>query len=242
MAVNVSPTAGNDSTHHLSLTDSSGTVVGLNCYDRNGDAAPSPSTSPFPGYAAQLRQGRGKHADRVPPFEDISMSDFSGGLAMLHYDEDQSRYLDGKRCDTSDAGEVIHGPLESYTTGLRDFNESWSGNVSWQKLYASPGTESVTTSFTANASYNVNSIVVILKKVGAPTGNVTVSLLASNDAVLKSKALAIGTGCLTDLVSERVEFEFSSVQAITDTTRSYTKSVRQPVPIARAFDRYWLPY
>ena len=124
MPVNVSPSTGNDSTHHISLTDSSGTVVGLNCYDRNGDAAPTPSTSPFPGYAAQLRQGRGKHADRVPPFEDISMSDFSGGLAMLHYDEDQSRYLDGKRCDI--------GNKEGFVKTNIDFalkREDISGNL-----------------------------------------------------------------------------------------------------------------
>lgn len=218
MAINVSPTTGNDSTHHLKLTDSSGTSVGLICVDANGDRIPRVGITPFPQFASQLRQGTAKHSDRQPPFEDTPQSDFSGGLAMLHHDEDASKYLDGKRIDTSRMGEVIHGGLETYTTGLRDFDENWSGNVSWTHLYASPGTESVTTSFVAGASYNVNSVVVILKKVGAPTGDVTVSLLNSAGATLKSKALTIGTDFGSDLVSERIEFTFSSVQAITSTT------------------------
>ena len=217
MPINVSPTTGLDSTHHLALEDADGTTQGLICYNRDGDKTASVATTPFPTFASQLRQGRGKHSDRVPPFEDIAQSDFSGGLAMLHHDEDESKYLDGKRIDTSRAGEVIHGGLETYTTGLRDFDESWPGDVDWVSLY-SGGTESKTVSFVAGASYNVNSIVVILKKVGAPTGNITVSLLASNDAVLKSKVLVVGTDLLTDLVSERVEFTFASVQAITATT------------------------
>ena len=217
MQNNVSPTTVHDSTHHLKLTDSSATEVGLICVDSRGNRIPRVAVNPYPNFASQLRQGRGKHADRVPPFEDIAQSDFSGGLASLHFDEDASKYLDGKRIDTSRPGEVIHGGLETYTTGLRDFDESWPGNVDWTSLY-SGGTESVVTSFVAGASYDVNSIVVILKKVGAPTGNITVSLLASNDAVLKSKVLVVGTNLLTDLISERVEFTFASVQTITAPT------------------------
>jgi len=221
MPKNVSPTTGDNSSHHLLLTDSAGTEVGLICVDGKGNRIPRVAGNPYPNMASQLRQGRGKHSDRVPPFEDIPQSDFSGGLASLHFDEDGSKYLDGKRCDTSSSGEVIHGGLESYTTGLRDFDESWSGDVSWTKMYASPGTESITTDFTAGASYNANSIVVILKKVGAPTGNITVSLRDSAGDLVHAdttKSLAVGTDCLTDLVSERVEFTFASAQGVTATT------------------------
>lgn len=213
MTVTVDPTKTNKNSHHIKLTDSVGNSHGFICEDKKYRVA----VSPYPAMASQLRQGRGKHADRVPPFEDIAMSDFSGGMAMLHYDEDTSRYLDGKRCDTSEMGEVINGGLESYIPGIRDFDENWPGNVTWQALY-SGGTTSVTKSFSAGASYNANSVVVILKKTGAPTGDVTVYLLDSGDSTLKSKALTIGTDCLTDLVSERVEFEFSSAQALTAST------------------------
>ena len=217
MPVNVGPGLGGDESHHIALTDADGNELGLICYTSDGSKKAAIATSPFPHFASQLRQGRGKHSDRRGPFEDIPLSDFSGGLAMLHHDEDESKYYDGKRIDTSRMGEVIHGGLETYTTGLRDADENWPGNVSWLSLY-SGGTTSKTTSFVAGASYNVNHIVLILKKVGAPTGNVTVELLASDDSSLKSKSLTIGTDCLTDFVSEKRVFTFSSVQAVTATT------------------------
>ncbi len=223
MPINVSPATGKESTHHLKLTDSSATELGLICVDANGDRISRVAVNPYPRFASQLRQGRAKHADRQPPFEDIAQSDFSGGLASLHFDEDESKYLDGKRIDTSRMGEVIHGGLETYMTGIRDFDESWPGNVDWLSLDFAGANR--TTTFVAGASYNVNSIVVILKKVGAPTGNITVLLLASGGSVLKSKVLTVGTDLLTDLVSERVEFVFDSVQAITATTTYKVKVV-----------------
>lgn len=211
MEINVSPTTGRESTHHLKLTDSGGTKLGLICVDGRGNRVARVAVNPYPSMASQLRQGRGKHADRVPPFEDIPLSDFSGGLAMLHHDEDASKYLDGKRIDTSRQGEVIHGGLETYTTGLRDFDENWPGNVSWQALYAGEATESVLTSFVAGATYKCSSIVVILKKVGSPTGEVRVSLFSSTDVELKALNISIGSDFGSDIVSERVEFVFSSV-------------------------------
>ena len=99
--------------HHIKLTDADSTEVGFITTDSVGDKKPLVSVSPYPAMASQLRQGRSKHADRVPPFEDIALSDFSGGLAMLHHDEDASKYYDGKRCDTSRAGEVIAGSAET---------------------------------------------------------------------------------------------------------------------------------
>ena len=219
--IEVSPTKGSSSSHHLKLVDAAATELGLICVDAQGNRIPRVGVNPFPNFASQLRQGRAKHSDRQPPFEDIALSDFSGGRGMLHHDEDASRYLDGKMIDTSRAGSVIHGGQETYTTGLRDFDESWPGDVSWTSMYASPGTESITTDFTAGASYNVNSIVVILKKVGAPTGNITVSLRDSAGDLVSAnttKSLAVGTDCLTDLVSERVEFTFPAVAGITSTT------------------------
>lgn len=220
MAIVVSPTEPNP-THYISLTDADGTEVGFITTDSIGDKKPLVSVQPFPSMASQLRQGRGKHADRVPPFEDIPLSDFSGGLAMLHHDEDASKYYDGKRVDTSRAGEVINGPLESYTAGLRDFDESWPGNITWSAIYTG-GTTSLDVTFTSQAnndtSYSAASCVLILKKTGSPTGTLTATLSDTNDANAVTKALTINSDCLTDLVSERVEFVFGSTKTLTDNT------------------------
>jgi len=218
MTVTVGPDKKGTSTHHIKLTDSSSTEIGLICCNGRGDRLAQVAVNPYPNMASQLRQGRGKHADRVPPFEDIPLSDFSGGMCMLHHDEDASKYLDGTRIDTSRMGEVVHGGLETYTTGLRDFDESWPGNVTWASMYASPGTVSRTVSFAAGASYTAASAVLLLKKVGTPTGNITVTLSNSDGGTAVSKVLVVGTACLTDLVSERVEFTFTATKALTSGT------------------------
>ena len=194
--VNVSPTTGKETTHHLKIVDAAATELGLICIDANGDRIPRVAVTPYPQFASQLRQGRAKEADRQPPFEDIALSDFSGGFPILHHDEDASRYLEGLRMDTSQKERVMLGGRERYTKGIRDFNESMpSGSTrsAWVALY-SGGTTSVVSSFTGDAidgsSYEAAKIIVYLKKTGSPTGNVTVSLLASNDAVLQTKTYA----------------------------------------------------
>ncbi len=233
--INVSPTSGRESTHHIKLTDSSSTELGLICCDRRGKKKGFVGVNPFPQMASQLRQGRGKHSDRRAPFEDIPQSDFSGGLASLHFDEDGSKYLDGERIDTSRMGEVIHGGLETYTTGLRDFVESWPGNLSWTTL-KSGGTTTITTSFTTVGGFNADKIVLILKWLGGfpPAGNagtVTVELLSAGDASLKSKALTVGgssADCCNDWISERVEFDFAGTEALSATTTYKVKITWAP--------------
>jgi len=194
---NVSPDTGKESTHHLMLTDSSGTELGLICVDGRGNRVPRVAVNPYPTMASQLRQGRGKHADRVPPFEDISLDDFSGGLAMLHHDEDASKYLDGYRIDTSRAGRVLLGGKETYTTGIRDFDELVPGvstQLKWSALYGG-GTESYTATFTSSSSsiYAADKIIVWLKKTGSPTGNVTVTLADSDDGNPQAQTYAVSS-------------------------------------------------
>lgn len=217
MATRVGPEfRGKKPTHHIELVDSASTSIQLICTDGRGNRKAQIAVNPYPQFASQLRQGSTKHADRVPPFEDIALQDFSGGLGMLHHDEDASRYLDGKRIDTSEPGRVRHSGLATYTTGLRDFDESWPGDVAWSSLYT--GQTNVVKAFTSGDGYNANSVIVILKKTGSPTGNVQIDIEDSASSSLKSKTLAIGTDCLTDIVSEEVEFTLASVQAIAAST------------------------
>jgi len=216
MPINVSPTTGNDSTHHIKLTDASSTSLGLICTDSQGDRIPRVTVSPYPTFASQLRQGRGNHADRVPPFTDIVLSDFSGGLGMLHHDEDASMYLDGKRANTTKENRVLCGGEEVYTTGIRDMNTNWSTDVT-HAFRISAVIPDASISFVASASYNVAKVIIPLQANGG-AGDITVTLRESDETVLKTKALTGGTDCLTDVVWENVEFEFDSVQAITSGT------------------------
>jgi len=173
--------------------------------------------NPFPKTASKIMQGRSTLSDQNPPFTDVALSDFTGGRGSLHFDDDETKFFDSKRADTiHQSSRVILGPQVSYIDGIRDYERSIPGDIDWQPLI-SGGTTSVTTSFTASASYNVESVSVFLKRVGNPSGNVTVSLLDASDTELKSKSIGATTAC-DDFISEEVNFEFSSVQAITDGT------------------------
>jgi len=221
MTVTVNPSSGGLNTHHIKLTDYNSTEIGLITVDGYGDKKAQVSVSPYPNMASQLRMGKSRYADRVPPFEDIAQDDFSGGIAMLHHDEDGSRYLEGKRIDTSRGGEVVLGPQESYTKGLRDFNENWSKDANWQALYKD-GTESLEDTFTVDAlddtNYTAESVVLLLKKVGSPTGSITATLSDTDGANAVTKSLSINTDCLDDLESERVEFVFTSTKTLSHTS------------------------
>lgn len=202
---------------HVELKQAN-TTLGFVMVDNAGDENPKAFTmNPYPKMASKLAQGRSKYSDQNPPFTDVALNDFSGGLGHLHHDENETKYLDGKRADTlNEAGRVINGPQEDYVPGLRDFDQSMPGDISWQPL-VSGGTTTVTTDFTSSAAYNANSVVVWLKRKGEPLGNITVEIQNSAGTTLKSKTIA-ATTALDDYVSERVEFEFSSVQALSDAT------------------------
>ena len=225
MAVTVDPTSTRN-THHIKLTDADSTEVGFITTDAIGEKKPQVSVSPYPTMASQLRQGRGKYADRVPPFEDISISDFSGGLGALHFDEDSTKYFDGGRIDTSRAGEVLLGPLETHTTGLRDFDENWPGNVtSWQALYKD-GTESFSTTFTAGASYTANTVYLIIRLVNpTPTsgsdlaGTITISIEETGGGTAKTATQTILAGIDRKSTSQVVRFGLTSAKSLTASTQ-----------------------
>jgi len=219
MTIMVDPNVGGDkNTHHIKLTDSAGTEVGFVCQGK----VYRPAVHPYPTMASQLRQGQGKHSDRVPPFEDIPLSDFSGGFPSMHYDEDRSKYLEGHRIDTSQPGRVMLHGRERYLKGIRDFNQlqpSGSTRSAWVDLY-SGGTTSVTDTFTTSAidetNYAADKAVVKLKKTGSPTGNVTVTLSDTDDSNASSQTYAAASVGQSDPYD--VEFDWTGTKTLTHGT------------------------
>lgn len=223
MTINVSPTAV-DPSHHLKLTDSSSTELGLICADAQGNRVSRVGVNPYPTMASQLRQGRGKHADRVPPFEDIPLSDFSGGMAMLHHDEDASKYLEGYRMDTSQAGRMMLGGRERYTKGIRDFNESVpSGSIrsDFASLFTGGATSVQSATFTVSAingtSYAGDKAIVWLKKVGSPTGNVTLTLIKDPDGTPSTEQTVTYAAASCSVAAPyAVEFDWTGTETMAD--------------------------
>ena len=167
-------------THHISLQDTDGTnETGFICVAEDGSVLPNIGVSPFPPRASQIREGRATHADKVPPFQDVSIHDMSGGMGTLHHDDDESRYLEGHQLDTSLMGRVMLTGRPMYTKGIRNFNEYRPAKdtvMSWRSIYAGNNVDTELTLTVGATGYNAELVTVSMRKVGSPTGDITLTL------------------------------------------------------------------
>lgn len=222
MPINVGYGLDTDRTHHIALEDILGVnKMGLICVGDGGEEAQSLQVRPYPGSASQIRDGRSKHTDKVPPFLDVSLHDFSGGLGMLHHDEDESRYMYGYMMDTSRSERTMLAGRPTYTKGIRDFNEyqpALDTLLAWQPLY-SGGTESLEVTFTVGASsYNADKVIIPMRVIGSPTGSATIQLLSAADAVLQTVTIDTSDGTIPAHSPYYVECDWTGTQAVSAST------------------------
>jgi len=219
MPVNVGHGLSTKRTHHIKLTDIAGSnTMGLKCVLPNGEEAQAIQVHPYPGTASQLKQGRSKYSDKIPPFLDVPLHDFSGGMGLLHSDEDESRYQYGYKANTTQAGRTMLQGRPTYTKGIRDFNEYQPGIdvlCEWKTIHASV-TTSHTASFTTTAAYDAAKAFVSVRKVGSPTGNVTLSILNASDVEQVNKTIDCSN--IPAYSPYLTEFEFSSALSLSDAT------------------------
>ena len=209
-----------DPTHHISLQTVAGAnETGFICVGEEAYIVkPEIQVRPYPGQATQFVQGRSKHADKVPPFIDVSFWNNIGGMGMLHYDEDESRYLDGYMMNTSEEGRTILQGRPTYTKGIRDFNEYQPDNdvrMTWRSVYAS-NNEDTEVSFVTEAAYNADKVRLYMRKVGSPTGNITVELRTSGDVNMDTATLDASN--LSAHSPYFVEFDWDDDDALSDAT------------------------
>lgn len=149
--------------YHLELTDGVSTV-GLILCDRNGNEEPRAfSRTPIPRSSLKIYTGEQKHSDLEPPWTDVIQEDWGGGQGGATFEDDQSRYWDSYRMDTT-RGYVVRGSLERFAKGIRNWDGFWSDGdavgYSMRKLYGDSVIAGTTTygryhamKFTASASY-----------------------------------------------------------------------------------------
>lgn len=176
----------NKRSHHIKLTSIDGAnEVGFICVGPDGKAQPDIQVRPYPGTASQIKSGRSKYADKIPPFLDVPLHDFSGGMGMLHHDEDESRYMYGYQVDTSKSARSMLAGRATYTKGIRDFSEyqpAIDTLMAWSTVSGD-----VEQTFTVGANtYDADKALTFLRKVGSPTGDVTFTLLTAGDSVLET--------------------------------------------------------
>ena len=97
-------------THVFSLSDGTTTKGFITC-DRMGrkSIVDGWRQSPMPRTAMKLSQGAARYEDFELPFTSIIQENFEGGMNAEDFENDRTKYRDGRHCDTT-RGDVICGP------------------------------------------------------------------------------------------------------------------------------------
>lgn len=177
MTITVSPTELRP-THHIKLSDGS-SEVGLILSNNRGDEDElAIRREPYPRSALKTYSGQGTYDDEEPPYRTIAQEDFSAGRGKLIFDEDESRYYDGYRLDTTKPETVILGPQEHYCTGYgKSINQSMPGNVTFCPIYGD--TRYIAVQFTASANYTAASVGIWVRQKGNP-GELYIALFSDS--------------------------------------------------------------
>ena len=154
------PSAGSTEsspTDHVTFEDASGNKFGLVLVDGRGNQNHRAITrTPIQRTSVKTQQGGTKHSDFSEPFFPIPQDDWSGGRGQEDFERDRSRFFDSYRVNTWMANQVILGPQETYTSGVRDQDQNMPGSVAWQDL--SGATRFIAVPFTPAANYTAASL------------------------------------------------------------------------------------
>jgi len=223
MPIIVSPTEKLP-THHASLTDKDGRTVGIITYL---SGAPSPLASgraPVDRTAMKTTTGNPKYSDFEPPYAPIVQDDWSGGRSNAEFERNVAMYADGNRINTRRTNRAFLGGRETYMTGVQAGDMSMPGSVKWVGLVGA--SRYVARPFAASSSYTAGRIWVLLRKVGTPTGALTVRIRADSagapGTVLQTSTLAVAT--VTDVISEWRVIAITD-QALVSTTQYWVEVI-----------------
>lgn len=232
MAFNVSPTEDRPS-HHLGLTlytNGLGSVdVGLKLCSTDGMADPDAiQESPFPNSPLKTYTGSQEYADFEEPFSIMDFKDWSGGRGSKSYDEDKTRYFDGHGVQTWQEGRLLLGPLEAYAGQLRGMDQNWHyrdvvslGAVEWVWNALQTDGQSnyryLSYLFTATQSYSAKYIVLKIRKIGTPTGALTVAVYSNSSGKPGTllKSVTIAASALTNFIANEYRAAFATTLSIT---------------------------
>ena len=208
-------------THHLSLTDSSGNVVGFILVNGAGLLDPRAIRRfPFLRTALKTSTGNNKYSDFELPYTAIAQDDWSGGRGNEKFEDDTSRFYDNYRCIPSADG-IILGPQETYATGYRNVNQYMPGSLTWVGLSSTTAYYAV--KFNASATYTTGNVEFWFKKIGSPSAGLTCEICSDN-AGDPGSVLSTGTlsaAAITDTISQFLKF--SIIRALTSATDYWLK-------------------
>ncbi len=205
------------STHDIVLTKG-GQSVGLNFCDSLGrDLHPGFLKQTLRRTSIQMREGKAKYSDMELPWQTIVQNDWSNGINNLNLSDDSSAYAYGNGVDTCEPGQIIMSGMPCFTKGYRNIDFYWPHdcNRSASGIYGAQLYHAI--QFTPTASYTMTKLFLILRKVGNPTGNITVAFY-DDDTGVPGSSLSSATFDSADLDYRFTENYLTVSQALTSGT------------------------
>lgn len=207
-------------THHVTLVDRDGLAAGLVLTDSRGQNNHRAITrNPLRRTGIKISQGQSQHGDLLPPFSEVDQDDWSGGIGQLDL-HDRSRYYHGEMIDTSFKNKLMLGPLPSYSavgssTPYRKCDGQFFGSQQFVSVFGAQ--RHIAISFVASASYSARRILLLVRRVGLPNDNLSVTLHSDSAGVPGSTLASSIVPRLTPytLFSRMVVADFGGTVALT---------------------------
>lgn len=205
MPIRVSPTELNP-THHFSITHRNGKKLGLTVCDPQGTPKglydkDIYKKNPVSTTATKQTTGSSSYDIFDYPYSPIVQDDLSGGRGSLDFERDSTKFADSFRALTGRSNKAYAGPLEQYTSGLRNQDQSVPGSVDWVQMTG--GNRYIYKRFQASASYTAGLVWPLLRRVGA-AGDLTIRIYADTAGALggQLETLTVPYTRLPDILSE----------------------------------------
>ena len=169
---------------------------------------------------------------RQPPPTKLEQNTWQGGKGAEVWLPNAGNFYNSLNAWTSTPNKLHPAPLFRWAEGFRDVEHNMptaSDTHKWVPLYAGSGSDPnrryLSVSFTASASSNRERCFLIIRRKGAPTGNVTVEWCAdsSGSPGTAQKTVTKAIADFPDIISYYMEFKPSSVLAVTSATVYHIK-------------------
>lgn len=231
MAINVGPSVRKPN-YHFSLFDGS-TRLGLLQCNQQGIVSERAGwrQSPMPNTAMKLAQGQAKYEDFELPFTSIIQQDWGGGMNAQDFEDDKTKYRDGRFCDTS-RGDIICGPKPVST--LEAYEIETEGGLSYDVKRENHG-QDIFSTFTPSENMTVVSVTIPVDE-SDTSAEVTIWSETSPGSGVRDTQLAYGQITISGVESVTIVLE-GSVALTADTNYLIEPSSSHPSGYERYYTR-----
>ena len=177
--------------------------------------------APMPRTPLKISQGNQGYDDFELPFTSIEMKDWSGGMNAENFEDDRSRYRDGRFADTT-RGDIVCGPKETST--LEAYKMNTDGDLSYTNKRINAG-QTIYSTYTPSVTILVRSVTIPVD-VNDTFASVTIYSETSPGSGVINATLAYGQETLSGATSVTIELE-SSV-SLTAATNYLVKIYSEP--------------